>query len=142
VSHGRVPYGRASHGHVPHRRASPGCGFHWHVLYPLQGQHLVQPRRSLGGRLPGKANSVKAGRGVACAMDRHVWGLHLISMRLIGMHLVDVHLLQGELWIISLTICVRSTPHAHSNSLPPIPCSSQSSHMLVNCSGLTFAHRL
>ena len=52
VSHGRVPYGRASHGHVPHRRASPGCGFHWHVPYPLQGQHLVQPRRSLDSKAP------------------------------------------------------------------------------------------
>jgi hypothetical protein len=71
ASHRHASHGHASHGHAPH-----GGGSHRHVL--------VQPKRPLGGRLPGKIrsypgdwplnfrcgypgrqNSAKAGRGVA-----------------------------------------------------------------------------
>jgi hypothetical protein len=36
--------------------------------------------------------------------------LHFISVDLVGVDLMSVDLLQGELWTISLTICVRSYP--------------------------------
>src|ERR1700733_6131597 len=54
--HGHTSHGRASHRHVPYRRVwacisweciSRACRY---VYYPLRGQYLVPPRRSLDGK--------------------------------------------------------------------------------------------
>ena len=52
ASHGHASYRPASHELVSYRPASHGRGFHKYVPYPLHGQHLVQPRRSLDGKAP------------------------------------------------------------------------------------------
>ena len=88
-------------------------GMSLYLYLILRRQHLVQPRRPLGGRLPGeirsypgdwplnfrcgypgRQNSAKAGRGVACK-GIGMYG-PVSRMRLIGMHLIGVNLISGS----------------------------------------------
>jgi hypothetical protein len=102
-------------------------GMSLYLYLILRRQHLVQPRRPLGGRLPGKMrsypgdwplnfrcgypgrqNSAKAGRGVACK------GIGMYGpesrMRLIGMHLVGMHLIG-----VNLSVNLTRGSHKHAS---------------------------